>query len=211
MGGTEVEGERDATVPHAQNGPPRHGEPAHADMASARATSTWRAADWCAVRRSDARDTHPRAHCVHMPTAHCIIRGGFTLVEVMLVVTIIGLLALIGIRSVQHDLDRIATRGAVRAAGDVVARARDEAVALHTTVSVRIDTANASLELLAHGAAFGRAALGHLHGVTLSTTRDSIAFDVRGLGYGPANLSLVARRGSAADTLVVSRLGRVRF
>jgi hypothetical protein len=46
--------------------------------------------------------------------------------------------------------------------------------------------------------------------VRLSTSRDSIAFDVRGLGYGAANLTLVARRGSAAETLVVSRLGRVR-
>jgi hypothetical protein len=47
--------------------------------------------------------------------------------------------------------------------------------------------------------------------VSLSTSRDSLAFDVRGLGYGAANLTLVARRGAAADTLVVSRLGRVRY
>jgi hypothetical protein len=46
--------------------------------------------------------------------------------------------------------------------------------------------------------------------VSLGTTRDSIVFDARGLGYGAANLTLVARRGSAAETLVVSRLGRVR-
>ena len=32
-----------------------------------------------------------------------------------------------------------------------------------------------------------------------------------GLGYGAANLTLIARRGRAADTLVVSRLGRVRY
>ena len=55
-----------------------------------------------------------------------------------------------------------------------------------------------------------RYALGHAHGVSLVTTRDSIAFDARGLGYGAANLTLVARRGAAADTLVVSRLGRTR-
>ena len=53
-------------------------------------------------------------------------------------------------------------------------------------------------------------ALGHAHGVTLASSRDSLAFDVRGLGYGAANLTLVARRGRAAETLVVSRLGRVR-
>jgi hypothetical protein len=34
---------------------------------------------------------------------------------------------------------------------------------------------------------------------------------VRGLGYGAANLTLVARRGRAAESLVVSRLGRLRW
>ena len=138
-------------------------------------------------------------------------RRAFTLIELTLVVVIIGLTTLIGLRQIWLYLDRVATRDAVRAAGAVVARARDEAVALHTRVSVRIDTTAATLELRARGVAYGRAALGDVHGVTLSTTRDSIAFDVRGLGYGVANLTLVARRGVARDTLVVSRLGRVRF
>jgi hypothetical protein len=38
-----------------------------------------------------------------------------------------------------------------------------------------------------------------------------MAFDARGLGVGAANLSLVARRGRFADTLFVSRLGRLRY
>ena len=124
---------------------------------------------------------------------------------------IIGLTTLIGLRQLHVYLDRIATRDAVRAAGGVVERARDEAIALHTPVSVRIDTISATLELLARGLALGKTPLGDIHGVALSTTRDSITFDVRGLGYGAANLTLVARRGRATDTLVVSRLGRVRY
>lgn len=138
-------------------------------------------------------------------------RRGHTLIELVLVIAIIGLTSLIGIRQFQLYLDRVATRDAVRAAGNLVARARDEAVALHTPVSVRIDTSSATLELLSRSGPFGRAALGETHGVALSTTRDSITFDVRGLGYGAANLTLVARRGRASDTLVVSRLGRVRY
>lgn len=136
---------------------------------------------------------------------------GHTLIELVLVMVLIGLTSLTGIRQLHHFLDRAATRGAVRAAAGVVARARDDAVALHTPVSVRIDTVAAALELFSRHGPFGRAALGELHGVTLSTTRDSITFDVRGLGYGAANLTLVARRGHSADTLVVSRLGRTRY
>jgi hypothetical protein len=93
----------------------------------------------------------------------------------------------------------------------VVARARDEAVAMHTPVSIRIDTVASTLELRSRDGPFGLAPLRSTHGVTLSTTRDSITFDVRGLGYGAANLTLVARRGRSADTLVVSRLGRTRY
>jgi Tfp pilus assembly protein FimT len=138
-------------------------------------------------------------------------RVGLTLAELILVVVIIGLTSLIGLRQLTLYLDRIATRDAVRAAGHVVERARDEAVALHTLVSVKIDTSTATLALLSRGLALGKTDLGALHGVALSTTRDSITFDVRGLGYGAANLTLVARRGRATDTLVVSRLGRIRY
>jgi Tfp pilus assembly protein FimT len=132
-------------------------------------------------------------------------------VEVTLVIAIIGLTSTIALLEVRRYLDRLAVRNAVGEAAMVVARARTEALAQRAIVSLRIDTATATLALRARGETLVRHALGHAHGVSISSTRDSIAFDVRGLGYGAANLTLVARRGSAADTLVVSRLGRVRY
>ena len=138
-------------------------------------------------------------------------RGGLTLIELCLVITIIGLTTLIASRQLVLYLDRSAARAAVAEAATVVVRARDEAVAQHAMTSVRFDTVAAVLELRSRGSPISRAALGHAHGVTLSANRDSLAFDVRGVGYGAANLTMVARRGSAAETLVVSRLGRVRW
>lgn len=138
-------------------------------------------------------------------------RSGLTLAELCLVITIIGLTTLIASRQLVLYIDRSAARAAVAEAATVVVRARDEAVAQHAMTSVWVDTLTAALELRTRGARVSRAALGHAHGVTLSTNRDSLAFDVRGLGYGAANLTMVARRGSAAETLVVSRLGRVRW
>lgn len=126
-------------------------------------------------------------------------------------IAIIGLTSTIALLEVRRYLDRLAVRNAVGEAAMVVARARTEALAQRAIVSLRIDTATATLALRARGETLVRHALGHAHGVSISSTRDSIAFDVRGLGYGAANLTLVARRGSAADTLVVSRLGRVRY
>ncbi|MDB4898333.1 MAG: hypothetical protein JWN53_141 [Gemmatimonadetes bacterium] len=134
----------------------------------------------------------------------------FTLAEILLVVTIVGLMSLLVVGRVTRYLDRIATRTAVAEAALLVARARDEAIAQHAVVSLRVDTATGTISLQARGERLALHTLGHELGVTLATTRDSIAFDVRGLGYGPANMTLVARRGAAADTMVVSRLGRTR-
>lgn len=138
------------------------------------------------------------------------VRCGHTLVELALVVAIVGLVTIAGVRGIGHHLDRIAVRHAVADAASALARARDEALARHVVVSARIDTGAATLVLRARGERVALYPLGQAHGVALSTTRDSIAFDARGIGYGAANLTLVARRGAAADTLVVSRLGRTR-
>lgn len=138
-------------------------------------------------------------------------RYGVTLVELCLVLALVGILASIATQQITRYLDRTAARAAVAEAATVLLRARDEATAQRTPISVRIDTVVATLELSARGVVLSRAALGHAHGVTLSTTRDSLTYDVRGLGYGAANLTLIARRGAAAESLVVSRLGRVRW
>jgi Tfp pilus assembly protein FimT len=127
------------------------------------------------------------------------------------VLALVGILASIAMTQIARYLERAAARAAVAEAASVVLRARDEAMAQRTPVSVRFDTASAALELSARGIVLSRAALGHAHGVTLSTTRDTLSYDVRGLGYGAANLTMVARRGAAAESLVVSRLGRVRW
>lgn len=138
------------------------------------------------------------------------VRCGYTLVELALVLTIGALLVAGVVRGLARQLDRLAVRNAVAEAAGALARARDEAISRHEVVAVRIDTGSGDVVLRAGVERIARHALGHAHGVILSTTRDSLSFDVRGLGRGAANLTLVARRGQAADTLVVSRLGRVR-
>ena len=138
-------------------------------------------------------------------------RAGLTLVELCLALTVVGLTTAIAVRQLGLYLDRAAARAAVVEAASVVARARDEAFALRAPMTIRFDTLADALELRAAGALVSRAALGHAHGVALAANRDTIAFDARGVGYGAANVTMVARRGRAADSLVVSRLGRLRW
>ncbi len=146
-----------------------------------------------------------------MQRASAVYRCGFSLIELVLVMTLAGLVCVTVVRALSIQLDRLAVRDAIAEAAGALARARDEALSRRAVVRVRIDTAQRTLTVRSDGEPIARHALGHAHGVSLSTTRDSIAFDVRGLGHGAANLTLIARRGRAADTLVVSRLGRVRY
>ena len=150
-------------------------------------------------------------HTVRVALVGSHPRRGLTLVELCLVLTVIGLTTTIAVLQLALYLDRAAARAAVVEAGALVARARDEATALRTPASIRFDTVADVIELRIGGATLARAALGHAHGVSLAANRDSIAYDVRGLGYGAANVTLVARRGRAAESLVVSRLGRIRW
>ena len=137
-------------------------------------------------------------------------RPAFTMVELSLVITVMALISLIGLRHLQLFLDRAATRNAIAESAQALSRAREEAIAQHAITSVGIDTVAGTVTLTARGDRLATHAMGHAYGVTLSTTRDSIAFDVRGLGYGPANMTLIAKKRAAANTLTVSRLGRVR-
>ena len=106
--------------------------------------------------------------------------------------------------------DRAAVRAAVSDAASVFIRARDAALYRRGPVAVHIDTLAALLLTRADSLVLGRRDL-RSFGVHLSASRDSMAFDGRGLGVGAANLSLIVRRGQAADTLFLSRLGRVRY
>ncbi len=53
--------------------------------------------------------------------------------------------------------------------------------------------------------------VGEVRGVRVAANRATIGYTPTGLGYGAANATIVVSRGAAADTLTLSRLGRVRW
>jgi Tfp pilus assembly protein FimT len=138
------------------------------------------------------------------------MRTGTTLIEIGVTVGILGLMAGLTFPRFGTYRDRIAVDAAATSTLSLLATARHAALRRATLTAVHLDTARAIIVLVAGPDTLERRSLRDIHGVTMTTSRDSIAFAPSGLGYGAANTQIIIRRGQAADTISVSRLGRAR-
>jgi Tfp pilus assembly protein FimT len=138
------------------------------------------------------------------------MRRGFTLIETLIILVITAALLAIAIPRAGAILDRIEVRGAVSEIEMMFAIARQAAIARAAQVTLDIDVARRSLTVKQGAEIIRTRAVGSSHGVVISANRSTITYAPDGLGYGAANLSLFVSRGSVVDTIVVSRLGRVR-
>jgi prepilin-type N-terminal cleavage/methylation domain-containing protein len=138
------------------------------------------------------------------------MRRGLTLLELAVVIAIIALAAAIGAPALLRRLDRSRVRHAVSEITSALALARTTAVARTTHVAVLFDSVRATVVVAAGADTIMMRSLRDIHGIELRSNRDSTVYGPTGLGYGAANQSIVIRRGSAEDTVVISRLGRVR-
>ena len=145
-----------------------------------------------------------------MPRTSAVQRPGHTLAELVVVLALIGATGAIALGAWHALTDRARVRMAAADLATLLAEARDEALARGGVVAARFDTADGSVTLRSGTDTLARRRLAALHGVRLLVTRDSVAYSALGLGRGLANARFVLVRGSAAETVWVSRLGRVR-
>lgn len=138
------------------------------------------------------------------------MRKGTTLIEVGVTIGILGLAAGLTFPRFTSYRDRIAVDAATSSMLSLLATARHGALRLATHTTVHFNTAGGIVIVVAGVDTIERRPLRDIHGVSLATTRDSIAFAPGGLGYGAANTLVILHRGAAADTVAVSRLGRAR-
>ena len=130
--------------------------------------------------------------------------------ELTVVVAILALIGAIGIPALLRRLDRSKVRHATSEVVSALALARTTAVAREARVSVILDsTRSAIIVAVGHDTVLARM-VGDIYGVQLRSNRDSAVYGPTGLGYGAANQSVILQRGSAVDTVLISRLGRVR-
>jgi Tfp pilus assembly protein FimT len=135
-------------------------------------------------------------------------RRGTTTIEQLVTMTILAIVATIAVVGGAPVLDAAAVEAAAQQTTTLFALARDHALATGTTTAVRIE--GPTQRLIVHAArdtiAIARFTESH---VRLDASRDSMAYGPSGLGTGAANLRLTLTRGRRADTITVSRLGRV--
>jgi hypothetical protein len=137
-------------------------------------------------------------------------RRGTTLAELLAVVVVVGALTAIALPRLHEASDRFSCRGAIQEGISLFSFARRSAIARRAPVAVVIDTVRGAMIVRIGPSELARVGLRERYGVRLRVTRDSMTYDPRGLGYGAANLTVIARRGRVAETLSVSRLGRTR-
>ena len=138
------------------------------------------------------------------------MRRAFSAIELTIVIGVVSVLSAIAMPGMTGLLDRMRVRAAVTQIESLFGAARNIAIARSSVASVEIDTVAGTISVTLDRDTLRRGDIGIEHAVRLSTNRVSMAYSPTGIGYGAANLSVVVRKSSVADTIVVSRLGRVR-
>jgi Tfp pilus assembly protein FimT len=131
--------------------------------------------------------------------------------EVLIVLAIVSLVATLAAARTLGWNDRLAVRRAAAEVWSFYGRARYGAVL--GTAQVRIEVSGDSLRAVYEGAAdsvFLAQPGPSRHGVELTASRPVLRVAANGFGRGASNTKLILRRGEAAESLTVSRLGRMK-
>ena len=138
-------------------------------------------------------------------------RCGATLFELVVLVTLVGILAGFSLPPFKRGYDRLETRSAAQEALTAFFVARASAIAAGKPADVIIDATRARLRVVTGDDTVLAIPVGTRHGVAVAASRQSMTYTASGLGYGGANLRVIVSRGAAAETVYVSREGRARL
>jgi Tfp pilus assembly protein FimT len=137
---------------------------------------------------------------------------GATLVELTTVTLIIGVMASMVAPPVRRYLDGAAVGAAAERFAAVHAAARQTAILKGRLARYEVDRSATTLTLslrspLGVWDTLRAVALGD---VRLTVSQPTVTFSPLGIGFGASNTTVIISRGAAAETLTVSRTGRLR-
>jgi len=145
-------------------------------------------------------------------------RSGFTVIEMAIVVTLIGIIALIGFPKIRQSLDKANVRSARVAVGTMAATARAAAIQRGCPAVIHFSASNATVWVTTNcvtkvDTVSGVQQLGPRFNVMLVATQDSLRFDPRGLSMdnlsGNTVIRFTGNSASNMDSTVISPIGKV--
>jgi prepilin-type N-terminal cleavage/methylation domain-containing protein len=139
------------------------------------------------------------------------MRGGFSLIELVLVLALVGLVLGIALPPLARALDRIEVASAASQIASAHTRARLMAISRSRVLVLTVDSATLSIHPRGSTSVLWSDRGPALSRVSLAGPTRSFTFSPEGFSLGLSNASFQLIRGSATRTVVVSRLGRVRI
>ena len=137
-------------------------------------------------------------------------RVGHTLIELAIALAIIAILLSMAAPRLGTLRDRASVRSASTEIAALLSSARRVAMLRSSSAMVVFDEERSAASILVGADTVLARGVGSELGVSVATTRDTVLYGPSGRGWGASNTSIIVSRGRWADTLFVSRLGRVR-
>jgi prepilin-type N-terminal cleavage/methylation domain-containing protein len=137
---------------------------------------------------------------------------GFTFLELMVVLLIAAALLVLWLPRAGRLADWLETERAVRDVTTAFAVGRNAAVMQAARVRIEIAADTLRIDRLESGTwrPWWRLPGPSSHGVALEVSNPIVTFGPTGMGWGVSNTKIVLRRGSQAETITTSRVGRVK-
>jgi MSHA pilin protein MshC len=143
---------------------------------------------------------------------------GFTFIEILIVMILIGIIAAIGIPRIRNSLQKTNVRAARAALSTIVAKARAAAVQRGCTAALHFTSGSSGkvwITLCKVNATVGIDTLGGMeqiaarYNVTFTATRDSVRFMPNGILLDNVSTTLRVNWNTITDSIMINSVGKV--
>jgi len=140
---------------------------------------------------------------------------GFTLIEILMVVVVVGIMLTVGIPYFRNATSKGAVRSAMSAIASMHARAKAVAIQRGRSARMVLDASAGTIVITSTTPAGVTDTVGRVEnlvnrfGVSFTTTQTPITFSPRGIGTNASGTTIIITKSGFSDTVTVSAAGRL--